>query len=340
MTTIVEARGRGGQLLERFRTDAGQIRIGRAFDNDLILDDPYVSPHHLTLVQAGDGWLVNDLGSLNGYHHGSRSEGEADYLHSGDRVRIGHTELYVYHERHVLPEALPVDGAEARFAQLGGHRVWPVLILMALALFLSQAYFKSYGEFRWMANISSGLDGLLTVVVIAAFWALVGRLLRHRAAFLAHLSIWMIFGMLGVAGTWLARLVAYNLSSGLAYTILDRGFGFVVQVIALWGSLLLATTLARKWRLITALGVSAAFLAFGLIGRVGADREFSSVPEYYGQLMQPLFRWAPPAAQDQVAMTVPRLVERVDEEAARLAAEAAEAAGKLDEQRAAAGDVG
>ena len=35
--TVVEVRGRGGQLLERFRSHEPELRIGRAFDNGLFV---------------------------------------------------------------------------------------------------------------------------------------------------------------------------------------------------------------------------------------------------------------------------------------------------------------
>lgn len=321
MTTVVEIRGRGGQLLERFRSDAAQISIGRAFDNELIVEDQYVSPHHLTLVKAGDGWLINDHGSLNGYEHGTRRGKDGEFVKSGDRLRIGHTELHVFCERHAVPEALPVDGSEVRLARLGRHSVWPLLLLASLAVFLAQAYLGSFHEFRWLPSLGEQINWIFGVGIIAAFWALVGRLLRHRAAFLAHLSIWSLYGICAVLASWFASIAGYNISSGLVFAALDQALSFGLQVVALWASLLLATTLHRNWRLGCAVCVSAAFLAIGLITRGGLEREFSSVPDYYGQVMQPGLRWAPAAEQGRTVATVSQLVERVNAEAARLAAE-------------------
>ncbi len=324
MTTVVEVRGRGGQLLERFRSDAAQISIGRAFDNDLIVEDQYVSPHHVTLVRAGDGWLINDHDSLNGYEHSARLGRDGDCLQSGDRVRIGHTELRVYCEEHPVAEAMPVDGTEARFAGLGRHSVWPVLLLVSLGVLLVQAYLGSFEEFRWLPGLGEQVNWLLGIAIVAAFWALVGRLLRHRGAFLAHLSIWSVYGIFAALAGWLASFVAYNLNSGSVFAVLDQGLSFGLQIGALWASLLLATTLQPRWRFVCAVSVSAAFIAIGLVTRMGIEREFSTIPDYYGQVMQPGLRWAPAVSQAQTASAVSQLVELVDAEAERLAAEAAQ----------------
>lgn len=43
-----------------------RIRIGRAPDNDVVLDHPVVSRYHAQLIQQSDGWYIEDLGSFNG----------------------------------------------------------------------------------------------------------------------------------------------------------------------------------------------------------------------------------------------------------------------------------
>ena len=50
----------------RVRLDAPTVRLGRAPDNDVVLDDPSVSRYHATIQIAGDRCTVVDLGSHNG----------------------------------------------------------------------------------------------------------------------------------------------------------------------------------------------------------------------------------------------------------------------------------
>ena len=70
------------------------ITIGRAPDNDIVIDDPEVSRNHLQLIQKDNGMVsVVDLGSANGtYVNGKKIKGEV-VLSKGAIVMIGHTVL-------------------------------------------------------------------------------------------------------------------------------------------------------------------------------------------------------------------------------------------------------
>ncbi len=54
---VIELLGRSGLLLQRLPYHGNTIKIGRAYDNDIIVSDPYVCPHHL-VIQEHDGGSV------------------------------------------------------------------------------------------------------------------------------------------------------------------------------------------------------------------------------------------------------------------------------------------
>src|SRR5204863_8958613 len=73
----VEVLARDGEVLSRSRIDATEARIGRAFDNDIVVNDPHVAPHHVRLLRDEDGALVaEDLGTINGLYaeHGAQRQ--------------------------------------------------------------------------------------------------------------------------------------------------------------------------------------------------------------------------------------------------------------------------
>ena len=63
---LLEVLNRSGQVDQRIAVAPGRITVGRALDNDVILDDPYVCPHHLALEVESGHVTLEDLDSVNG----------------------------------------------------------------------------------------------------------------------------------------------------------------------------------------------------------------------------------------------------------------------------------
>jgi pSer/pThr/pTyr-binding forkhead associated (FHA) protein len=79
---------RGPNAGSRFVLEADVTRAGRHPDSDIFLDDITVSRRHAEFVKTGSGYLVRDVGSLNGTYV-NRERTEEGELHGGDEVQIG-----------------------------------------------------------------------------------------------------------------------------------------------------------------------------------------------------------------------------------------------------------
>ena len=91
------------------------LRVGRAPDNDVVLDDVNVSRQHLVIWSTPSGVYLRDLGSQNGTYIDARRVGPGpEALPPGARVRIGRSELLV-EQRPVAPigESGPPRPADA-----------------------------------------------------------------------------------------------------------------------------------------------------------------------------------------------------------------------------------
>jgi hypothetical protein len=79
---------RGPNAGSRFLLDAEVTSAGRAPDSDIFLDDVTVSRRHAEFTRAAQGYLVRDVGSLNGTYV-NRERIEEVLLSDGDEVQIG-----------------------------------------------------------------------------------------------------------------------------------------------------------------------------------------------------------------------------------------------------------
>lgn len=79
---------RGPSVGARFLLDAERTIAGRSPDADIFLDDVTVSRKHAEFIREGDGFVVRDIGSLNGTYV-NRNRIDAAQLRPGDEVQIG-----------------------------------------------------------------------------------------------------------------------------------------------------------------------------------------------------------------------------------------------------------
>ena len=89
--TLVVTRGPGAG--SRFLLDADVVHVGRHPDSDIFLDDVTVSRHHAEVARSGAGFVVRDVGSLNGTYVNRQRIEEQAALSTGDEVQIGRFKL-------------------------------------------------------------------------------------------------------------------------------------------------------------------------------------------------------------------------------------------------------
>ena len=80
-------RSGGGRSGEMFPVE-GETTIGRSPDCGIFLDDVTVSRKHAILIDRGNGFFVEDQGSLNGTFV-NRKRVESGQLEDGDELQVG-----------------------------------------------------------------------------------------------------------------------------------------------------------------------------------------------------------------------------------------------------------
>lgn len=68
-------------------------RVGRNAENDVILDDSFVSSEHARLQWNGRGWVLQDLGSTNGTRVNGKGVRKAMPVKPGDLIEVGRVKL-------------------------------------------------------------------------------------------------------------------------------------------------------------------------------------------------------------------------------------------------------
>ena len=217
--TWIEVVGRHREQALRERLGADAVTLGRAWDNDIVLDDAHVAAHHLRIARDADGrWIAEDLGSVNGLRvEGERGTQQRVTLAPGTTLRVGHTLVRLYRGSDAVPAELP----------LGRNRsAWPAALLcfaLVLALSVLELWLGETSE----PKLVRYLTGVLALAAIAllwtAAWAAISRLFVGHARFGLHLLIaaagLLVYSLYDPLGEFGAFALSWTAPARYAYVL-------------------------------------------------------------------------------------------------------------------------
>lgn len=196
---LIELLGRDGQVARTVDVWRWPLTLGRALDNDVVIDDPHLAPQHARLAPAEDGTLrLHALPSQNGVQLGGHAVAGPTPLPAGSALlQMGATRLRLRLPGETLAPEVPLPRSP---------RGTPRPLVSGLAVFALLL------GVHWLtldpgADYSAWLPALIGLPAgLAAWcglWALMSKLFQHRFDFGGHLRI---------ALPWLLALTFTDLS--------------------------------------------------------------------------------------------------------------------------------
>ena len=179
-TLILEISTRG---LHRYQPIEREVTtIGRALDNDIILSDPTVAPHHLKIIRYGDSSieLVNltevNPTRVNNQHLQSMVTEKLPI-----KLEIGRIQAQLLPRDYTVAATRSLAG-NGHGNLLFGHVYWTVILVLA-CLFLGglEFFLNSYNSVKWSDMFKYVLrETVLTIGVFVLALAILERLLVNR----------------------------------------------------------------------------------------------------------------------------------------------------------------
>jgi len=308
---FIETLARNGDVLHRHQLNSLPIRIGRAYDNDFIVDDDYAAPRHaLVDIDSQNRLVLHDLGSKNGVvKNGKRLPSLAL---SGDTVvRIGHTSLRVRAADFPVPAELldrTMHGWEGALPGMAGMLLAAIVAFVMTWLFDTRAFQPTL----YLQALAAGVGG---AVAWGGAWAFANRLFGRHARLGRHIFI---------IGSGAAALLTWEAVSNVA------AYAFALEGLTRYGShgvialaagivyFHLATVkpqLRLRFRWVCLLF---AVVASGLTLIANVQRSGRMADELYmGVVLPPSMRASPDHAVDAYIDQVEAMKDRIDRERGR-----------------------
>ncbi len=194
---ILEVLSRSGKVVQRAELDRQSLTVGRSYENDIILDDHFVCPEHLSVSLQGSELLVEDLNSVNGlFQNKFHVKGGQINIASNETFRIGHTLLRYRSSQDALAPTKIDRHAQSSFWSLQNPWLILIIALIFTAFVALEAVYAQLEELDGLKVLSESLSALLVVACWAGLWALFGKLVVDRPSFLTHFGIFSLANIL------------------------------------------------------------------------------------------------------------------------------------------------
>jgi hypothetical protein len=304
----VELLSRHRDVAARYRFAGPEVHIGRGYDNDVIVDDPFVAARHLRVFRDESGRLVaEDLGSAGGMFLDRDKSRHERIVIDGERpIRIGHTHLRIRDANHAVARER-VGRPPARSLPIALAAALGAIILGIEAL---AEWFTEITEPRVSHYLTPMLVLIVAIVVWVAVWAILSRIFSGWARFERNLVIalaaFLVFLLYGEFAQFSAFALTWRLPTSYDY-------------VAMWSALAAAcffhlreigrSSLKLKGGIV--FGLSALVIALQTLAQSETRADFGQ-QSYLRHLLPPVLRLAPVQDENSFFAEIEQLKTKLD----------------------------
>ncbi|WP_423186111.1 FHA domain-containing protein [Alishewanella sp. d11] len=285
MAIIIEVLNSRGQSTGLHKFNQAQIRIGRGFDNDLIIQDPHSCAAHAELSRDEQGqWQLRDLQSLNGtLNSQGKRENVIPITKNGQVVTLGKQRLRIILSDSSVAPTLPLTQGWHSLNWLSSTALLISLVLLLSVDFIYSTWLGAIGENaeRWHRQLILLPFILLLVLIWPSLLALLARLHSHETKFkqqanlaFTALCCWLLWEKLH---TWLS----FNFSHTLLLTSLELLAPVVILGAFFWCGFILAGIQNKILHVVLTVSLASIYWAIPYFNSITPNRE----PSYQADML-------------------------------------------------------
>lgn len=263
MELIVEHITSSNKTLQLFKVVGDTISIGRAYDNDIILQEEHISPYHAEIsLNEGGELVLRDLDSVNGIKNAANRLLESNTLiTSGDKFVLGKLTVRIMQVNHKVVEAKKLNFLE-EFTSKINHWYWALALTSFVYLYyIFKAYTSSIAKVEWPTLILDNLYIMLSFIVLSLIIGVLARIFKKEVKFFAIVTLTMALILIEECTAMVGNFLWFNWGEstmlGLGSELIDAGLIFCF----LWGAFYLASNMNFK-----RISITSTVLLLGILG--------------------------------------------------------------------------
>ena len=313
MAIVLELLSRKNIPLKHYKFEQDYVCVGRDFNNDLRLDDPYVCPSHmLVAIDPETGKLmVNDCQSTNGIKVNNKFVRQAT-LNSHDIIKIGRTRLRIIDTKVPLAEAIPLSELEDNLSWLNQSFLAICLSFFCLSFLLLSKHLGSVQEFSLIKSLPSELGQLAVFCLWPLSFAILAKVVKKESHIVSQFSLTLLVILLVNGLILLQKIAIFNINPGTWFTWIELVIFATLVASFIWLSLFIAFHQTNHRRNIIACSITFMILApIYALGFLNTD-EFSARPHYNSLLLPPTYNITSASQTDKFIVHANSLFTQVD----------------------------
>lgn len=258
--------------------------IGRAYDNDIILSDPSISPHHLEIDQNETGYVLKNISEENGTLLNKEQMGMlSTSIELPVTINLGDLKA------RLLSHKTPIEPTRIKQRTTGFFRFLssPLWVTCLFLLTIGMIFFDRYQsipiEKGFLFYLNQVLPALFIILGITLVIGGVSRLSTHRWEILSALGIATLSFIIPLLFDYLGHFLNYLITSDAPSSVLKNISNFLILPALL--TLYMMRVHLTPW--VPALGIavliSSPFIAYylnGAMDHLTAHTGFSPLPPY------------------------------------------------------------
>ncbi len=304
---VIELVDNSGRVLQRFFLDGSLVTIGRAYGNDIIIDDPYMSPYHLQIEIVGNDVNVTDLNSENGLFFEKDSNRQSSIqVSSGGSIRIGHSRLRFRGKDFIVPAARVDSVANSSLALFNRASIKSTLVLLCFIVLTISSYFESIKPLDFWALLDDVWVPMMGIFAWAGLWSFCNRLIAHKFNYWVHCAIFStsIAGFLII--TLLTEYLVYALSLDDVITMLNAVVLSCLITLTIYAHLRYASFLSIPKAFFSSITLGVLSICLSMVGEIVQQQQFHSSPNFQASLK-------PAGIPHQPGITIEKFLEKASQ---------------------------
>lgn len=325
MEVAIEIVTRGEKVLSLHKFSGQKVTIGRAYDNDLVLQEEHICPHHATLSLDENGDMqLTDISEINGIKDKhSKPLGKFVKVSSGDVFVLGKMFIRVLQPNHAVTPAKRLNIFEDISRSIN-HWYWALLtVVVFYCTSLLQTYLDNYHQVFWSKLTVQVLFVVLACMLLPLFIAIVARIFKKDVRFFGIVVFSFAILLSWQAITSVGNVLLFNWGGGALLAIAGSILEYGVFAALMWGSFYLASNLSLQRISLFSVGLTVLLASVMYLNDKGEDKVVL-FPQFSTKILPTSLLFATPESVDVYIEDTTSLFVAAAEEAKRRNKEADE----------------